>query len=58
MLVCNVAPVPRKQRVETYLDTDDVEQVAELARARDISSSAVIRNAVQKEIENAEELTA
>lgn len=50
--------VTRKQRVETYLDRDDVEDVAELARQRDISSSAVIRNAVQKEIANAEELTA
>lgn len=48
--------VVRKQRVETYLDQDDVEQVAELARKRNKSSSAVIRDAVQTELDNAEEL--
>lgn len=44
--------------VTTELPNDDVEQVVELARKRGKSSSAVIRDAVKRELENAEELTA
>ena len=41
----------RKQRVETYLDPETVEEVAELARKRDCSSSEVIREATRREIQ-------
>jgi len=39
------------KRVETYLNPDDVEAVAELARERDTSSSDVIREAVKRELQ-------
>lgn len=44
----------RKQRVETYLNRETVEQVTELAQERGTSSSDVIREAVRKELQREE----
>ena len=43
----------KKQRVETYLDPATIEAVTELARKRDQSNSAVIRDAVEMELQRA-----
>jgi predicted transcriptional regulator len=43
----------KKQRVETYLDPATIDAVIDLAEEREQSSSAVIRDAVEKELQRA-----